>query len=227
MNYKEYWEKNINSWGQYYLEISHGDEVYESPKWFQQIYKLTIARIEKRLMDKRYNLTVDFLKTNIHPDKTFLDLGCGTGIFCVQALSLGAKVTAVDFSKNALETTWNLCRKHFEEYFLRQKLVLKNSDISIENFEKHDVCLVMGVLHYIKNPAKLFETTLANQNIIMFSYSDKHNFFNRIRRIFPFLNVRKLQFHSNQFIDQLLSESLFKTINKSELGTGFVVIAKK
>lgn len=227
MDYREYWDKNISSWGEFYLEISHGDENYEAPNWLQKIYKLTIAKLEKRLMDRRFHLTINFIKLYVKPGSSFLDLGCGTGIFTFQALTLGATVTAVDFSKNALRNSHELCSKHFDEATLKQKLHLKNADVSVASFGTHDTCLVMGVIHYIEDLTNLFELTLQNQKTIMFSYSDKENIFNRIRRIVPILNVRKLQFHSNTYIDKLLTKSNFRTLEKVKLGTGYLVVAQK
>ena len=56
-------------------------------------------------MKERYRWTIAFLDEYVKPGTVFSDLGCGTGIFVVEAAKRGGIVNAVDFSESSLVAT--------------------------------------------------------------------------------------------------------------------------
>ncbi len=70
----------------------------------------------KTIDQKRINSAIEGVK-KLFPDglagKTFLDIGCGSGLHSLAALSLGAaSVTAVDIDENSVSTTQELLTKY-------------------------------------------------------------------------------------------------------------------
>src|SRR5689334_15093694 len=66
--------------------------------------------IERRLSDKIVQDSMDHMRRLMHADslkgKTFLDIGCGSGIHSLAALRLGAdKVVAFDYDDDSVATS--------------------------------------------------------------------------------------------------------------------------
>jgi len=80
--------------------------------------------------------------------KTFLDVGCGSGLHSLAALSLGAaSVTAIDIDENSVGTTQELLTK----YAPGQKWTAKVAsvfDASPDALGRFDVVYSWGVLHH-------------------------------------------------------------------------------
>ena len=69
------------------------------------LYNATAGRLERKLMKERNRRTIAFLDEHVKPGTVFSDLGCGTGIFVVEAAKRGGIVSAVDFSESSLVAT--------------------------------------------------------------------------------------------------------------------------
>src|SRR5450759_3918388 len=112
---QEYWNENIDKWGDLYLEISHSHESLQAPGWLDFLYKKIIMPKESRLMADRYRLTMSFIDEYISEGIVAVYLGCGTGIFTVEMLRRGARVKAVDFAQSSLRLTQALVERHIPE----------------------------------------------------------------------------------------------------------------
>jgi 2-polyprenyl-6-hydroxyphenyl methylase/3-demethylubiquinone-9 3-methyltransferase len=80
--------------------------------------------------------------------RSFLDIGCGSGLSMLAAKQLGAgTVEGVDIDPNSVQTTQALLRKHFPEggWSARVKSVL---DLRAEADGLHDIVYSWGVLHH-------------------------------------------------------------------------------
>src|SRR5437762_9159883 len=93
---KEYWNKNIEHWGKFYLDISHSDEEFDAPKWLTPLYRRIVVPLEARLMTERFRLTMAFVEKYVKRNTVVADIGCGTGVFTVEMLRRGARVKAID-----------------------------------------------------------------------------------------------------------------------------------
>jgi cyclopropane fatty-acyl-phospholipid synthase-like methyltransferase len=91
-------------------------------------------------------------------DKTFFDIGCGSGLHSLAALSLGASsVTAVDIDENSVATTRDLLAKYLGQsnWTVRVQSIL---DVSPEPTDKFDVVYSWGVLHHTGAMWRAIET---------------------------------------------------------------------
>ena len=154
---KDYWDKNIERWGQFYLEESHLGEEFYSSKFVSFIYRIFIVPIESRLMEKRFKLTMDFVENFSKPGITIADVGCGTGIFTVEMLKRGARVKALDLSTVSLEATQKNVEREVPEFANAVEYI--HSDLSVVSMPKVDVALAMGVTPYVTDITNFMTTS--------------------------------------------------------------------
>jgi len=87
--------------------------------------------------------------------KTVLDAGCGIGRFTYGLLTLGAHVTAIDYSASAIKQAEELCAPYADHLKTLQSNLL--DDMSL--FEQYDLVFSFGVVHHTGN------TYLAMKNV--------------------------------------------------------------
>lgn len=107
----------------------------------------------KRIDDERFDRAVQslkkFLEVDDLKDKSFLDIGCGSGLFSLAARSLGAKVHSFDFDQKSVLCTKGLKDKYFKDDLLwtvEHGSALDESYLS--KFSNFDVVYSWGVLHH-------------------------------------------------------------------------------
>lgn len=103
---------------------------------------------ENKIIDAENSLKKMFQVDSFF-DKTFLDIGCGSGLFSLAAIRLGAKVFSFDFDANSVECTKKLKKLYFDEnhnWTIEQGSIL-NKEYILE-FEKFDYVYSWGVLHH-------------------------------------------------------------------------------
>jgi 2-polyprenyl-3-methyl-5-hydroxy-6-metoxy-1,4-benzoquinol methylase len=125
---------------------------------FGQNWKAYATTIDKVRIDS----AIDGLK-KLFPDglsgKTFLDIGCGSGLHSLAALSLGASsVLATDIDENSVSTTRQLLSQHFPDSDRWTAKVVSVFDMTPETLGKFDVVYSWGVLHHTGAMWRAIET---------------------------------------------------------------------
>lgn len=77
--------------------------------------------------------------------KTFLDIGCGSGIHAIAAMRRGAIATGIDVDRASVDTANAIARKVEAPAFAHQRSIL---DPCISDLGKFDIVYSWGVLHH-------------------------------------------------------------------------------
>jgi SAM-dependent methyltransferase len=93
--------------------------------------------------------------------KTFLDIGCGSGLHALAALSLGAEsVLAIDVDENSVSTTSNMLTTYAPNANWRAEII-SVLDATPESFGLFDVVYSWGVLHHTGHMWRAIERAAA------------------------------------------------------------------
>ncbi|WP_147818768.1 class I SAM-dependent methyltransferase [Salidesulfovibrio onnuriiensis] len=130
------------------MQESTNDMPLEERFAFGQNWSKFIANLSpEQIGDARSSILARF------PDglegKTFLDIGCGSGLFSLAARDLGARVVSFDFDPNSVE-----CARYLKERFhpgddsweIFQGSVL--NDAAMADLGRFDIVYSWGVLHH-------------------------------------------------------------------------------
>jgi SAM-dependent methyltransferase len=173
-------------------------------------------------MRERYRRTIAFLDRHVRSDVIVSDLGCGTGIFVVEALKRGGTVNAIDFSSTALEIT----RKNVERHCPSGRVRYQQADVQKDELPQSDVTLAMGLVPYLTDLPAFMLNALSKTNLIYCLYVDPKHFANRIRTALPFLNVRGLQYHKREDVDRIYALNNWTLIERGNFATGYIDLAR-
>ena len=222
-DYRAYWEQNIDRWADLYLDISHGHETFDRPAWLTALYNATLAKHERKLMRARYQLTVDHLRRFLKQGDAFSDIGCGNGIFVVEAVKIGiGDVNAMDFSEASLAAARRVVAQHAPLANVRYI----HADIQKPvDLPKSDLSLAMGLTPYLSNMNAFWANVLPQTKTLICHYIDPYHWASRIRTAIPILNVRELRTYDRATVDAGYARHNFTTVQRTNFATGFVDVA--
>ena len=220
---KDYWDKNIEHWGKFYLDMSHSDEEFNVPRWLSRLYHSFISPIEARLMTERFHLTIDFIDCYVREGHVAVDIGCGTGVFTVEMLRGGAMVKALDISVRTLTLTRALVERLVPEHAHKVEYLL--TDVSKERIPDSDVALAMGVTPYVENLDSFYGNILPATKLFFCLVLDPRHWANRLRRFLPILNVRRLRWFEKDLVDSLLARYNWRLLERRDFASGYLDVA--
>lgn len=114
--------------------------------------------------------------------KTFLDVGCGSGLFSISASALGAKkVLGFDFDQDSISASQKILEivSQWDSDVKKDTIEFKVESILNENIniERHDVVYSWGVLHHTGDMYTAFErikNLVAENGALVLAIYNKH-----------------------------------------------------
>lgn len=125
-------------------EIQSGERFEFGSNWTNFLAVLD----DNRIKSAEASLT-SMLKVINLEGKSFLDIGCGSGLFSLAARRLGAKVHSLDFDPESVACAQELKRRYFpqdKDWTIEEASALDSSYLS--KLKEFDVVYSWGVLHH-------------------------------------------------------------------------------
>ena len=155
------------------LEVKEGKRFPFGCNWTRFLRALNDERIAQAEQSLLEGLGTDGLL-----GRSFLDIGCGSGLFSLAARRLGARVTSFDYDPQSVACTEYLRHKFFpndQEWIIMNGSVLDNS--FCEKLGHADIVYAWGVLHHTgamwKAIGNSMELTKVGGTLFMALYNDQ------------------------------------------------------
>ena len=133
------------------MENKELPKINESNKRFQfgQNWSNYLKSVDEFSIKEASNSLHEMMNLCDYKNKTFLDIGCGSGLFSLAAKRLGFNVHSFDFDINSMNCTKYLKTKYYEN---DKDWEIENGSILdkyfVDTLKKYDVVYSWGVLHH-------------------------------------------------------------------------------
>lgn len=200
---------------------------------FNSIYKENyglqgfINRKFRKPIFERFNKSFEYSQPI--NDKSILDVGCGSGIYCVDFAKKGAKkVVGIDFSEKMIR----IAKKLSKEEKVSNKCNFIVADIMNNQFkESFDIVLAMGVFDYVKDPVPLLcKMKDLSSNIIMASFPGHSIIREPLRKLrYNIFGKGDVFFYNKEDIEVSCKKAGLNNFDiiPSESDSGFFLLARK
>lgn len=206
---EEYWDKEINAF----------DSIYTHKK---NRFASLLDSIFRYDMYARYKYSMEMA----HPiqDRTFIDVGCGTGKYSLELARRGAdRVLGLDISKNMIE----VCKQRALEEQLDNKCSFVQADLlEYQPDSMFDVCLAIGLFDYIKDPLPvLIKIRESIQGKAIISFPRFWTWRAPVRKMRLGIKKCNVYFYTKKRVDILMNKSGFNRYTIQKVGKLFCVTA--
>ena len=190
-----------------------------------------VDRKFRRDIYARYQLTFQRLGTNLR-GKTVLDIGCGSGVYCIEAARRGAaKVVGIDISENMIALARARSQELGYEDICEFVCTKFPPDRPVEALQRTvDFGIVMGVMDYVPNPVMFLKCArLLITQFVVLSFPGRHWLREPIRRYrYKLLGRCAVYAYEEQSIRDACAQADFRRVNIQRLdhsGICYVVTA--
>jgi cyclopropane fatty-acyl-phospholipid synthase-like methyltransferase len=206
---REYWNR----------ELANFDAIYSHRKSKISNWVDSLLRWD---MYERFN----YAMRNSEPieNRTFLDVGCGTGLYSIELAKRGAaKVVGLDISENMID----VCNQRASKENLDETTSFHHTDLfKFDSNSTFDVSIGIGLFDYVREPLPLLQKMkerTSDRAILSFPRAGTMRAF--IRKIRLSLRSCEVYFYSKSQIDQLLRQAGFHRHEMEKIGQLFCVTA--
>jgi len=184
------------------------------------------AICRKAIFD-RYRIT--FSESDDVTNKVILDVGCGSGIYCVGFAQRGAKrVVGIDFSKNMIR----LARQNVRRCGIAEKCEFVEEDFMRMQFdERFNISIAMGVFDYLADPIPFLSKMVSiTDDEVFVSFPGHSSFREPLRKLrYRILGKGGVFFYSEERVQRIALEAGImerRVIRLHSSGGGYVLIGK-
>jgi len=197
------------------------DSIYGHSKSRGSFDKM-MDKLFRKSMLLRFNETVQ--ETSKPSVQTILDIGCGSGVYCVEFLKQGKTVTGLDMAEGMLKIAAEKTAAFKDPGKIS---FILSGYMEYEFNQKFDASVLMGFFDYIKEPVALIKKlqTDTTKEIYM-SFPKKGGFLTWQRKVRYNRRHCPLYFYSKRSLIKILDESgLENRYEIRDLGRDFFVKA--
>lgn len=206
---KDYWNKEAVSF----------DAIYSHKKgWFQNF----LDRIFRWDMYERYMYTLK--KSEPIEGKTFLDVGCGSGVYSLELAGRGAKkVIGLDIAENMVE----MCRtRAINAGFSDNTTFIKSDLLAYNPDDKIDITIGIGLFDYISEPLPvLARMCQCSKEKVIVSFPRAWTWRAAVRKLRLWLKGCSVYFYARRRLLSLLDAAGFTRYEIKKIGQLYCVTA--
>ena len=167
-------------------------------------YELIHPEVYSKQEQKRVNSTLKMVdKLIVDNQKKALDFGAGTGNLTGKLLNMGYKVTAIDISAEMCR----ILKKKYKNYLEAKKLIVINSPIEDESFDRDEFDLITcySVLHHLPDYGDAIQrlSVFLKKGGVMYLDHEASPFYWKSESDIVAQLVKSIYFHSNPLINIL------------------------
>ena len=205
--------KNTNEVGDFFSRFSKDWDTLYGEK--RNIFMRIIDYLLRRDIYERYELT--FKSIEDISNKTIIDIGCGNGIYSIDAIKKGAsRVVGIDVAEQMIK----ICKISSKKENLNNKpeFFVSNFPVSEDILKKigtFDYSVVMGVMDYVYDPVPFLKQLkkITNQKALITFPGGRFFRYNLRKYRYKLLGrVHIMGYRSNDEVNNLLLESGFTDI---------------
>jgi 2-polyprenyl-3-methyl-5-hydroxy-6-metoxy-1,4-benzoquinol methylase len=206
---REYWNRESGAF----------DTIYGSGKGSVPRF---LDRVFRKDMYQRFEFTLEH-STPIE-GRTFLDVGCGSGVYSVALAERGARhVTGIDIAPSMLE----LCRQRAERHGVADRCSFVESDLlAFAPDARFDVTIGIGLFDYIRDPSPVLTAMRrATAGIAILSFPRLWTWRAPIRKVRLSLRNCPVFFYTRRCVTRLLRDAGFASVRVEKVGKLHCVVA--
>ena len=161
---------------------------------FGKNWKSFIKDLDNEKVENSTKSLLNFLELDSLEGKSFLDIGCGSGLSSLAAKKSGANVSSFDYDNYSVEATHYLKNKFYPDdinWSVSQGSALDPE--FLKNIGKYDFVYSWGVLHHTGNMIQALENidvTLKKSGILFISIYNDQGIKSKIWKVFKRLYVK-------------------------------------
>ena len=206
---EDYWDREVNDFDSIYARSKNGFD-----NWIDATFRWD--------MYARFDYTLE----NAEPirDRSFLDVGCGTGRYALEFARRGARrVVGIDIAEKMLA----VCQARAREEHFEDRCSFVHTDLTqYQPDAQFDVCIGIGLFDYIREPLPvLAKMRKVVTDCAIMSLPRLWTWRAPMRRMRLALRGCDVYFYSKERIDALLKQAGFKSYTMKQVGQLYCVTA--
>ena len=209
--------KNNNDIGLFFESYAKSfDSIYGHRKKRSFIGRMN-DRFFRRAMYSRFEKTINIIKND--DINSILDVGCGSGRYCLEYLKYNKSVVGIDLAEEMLKISKHLCESNYPDGNFH---FIHGDYLNYTFNKKSEVSILMGLFDYISDPKFLIEKLSKDTSkIILASFPKRWNILTLQRMIRYKIRQCPLFFYTKKQIENMLNDLGMKNYELTDNGREF------